>query len=109
MNPFDTPDRKTAQHPSSIDVAGSLYLRDAKGSLVPLTAVKAADLLMDETVRGILGQARDVSAQIAAFKVDVFERVSALQRFEVRSNVDPHAAARSIVTARHCASGAGRS
>lgn len=72
------PGSETA-HPASIDVAGSLYLRDAKGSLVPLTAVKAADLLMDETVRGILGQARDVSAQIAAFKVDVFERVSALQ------------------------------
>lgn len=66
-------------HPAAIDVGGEPYLRDARGSLVPIAAVKAADLLMDETVRGVLAGARDVSAQIAAFKAATFERVSALQ------------------------------
>lgn len=68
-----------AQHPAAIDVAGTAYLRDAKGSLVPLAAVKAADLLMDEAVRGTLAEARDISAVIAAFKARAFERVGALQ------------------------------
>ncbi len=68
-----------AAHPAMIDVAGTPYIRDAKGSLVPLASVKAADLLMDETVRGILDQARALSATIAAFKSETFERVGALQ------------------------------
>ena len=51
-------------HPGAIDVNGSPYLRDAKGSLVPLSAVKPADLLMDETVRSILEDARAVSKLI---------------------------------------------
>ncbi len=66
-------------HPAAIDVAGTPYLRDAKGSLVPIASVKAADLLMDETVRMILAEARDVSAQIAAFKTATFESVGDLQ------------------------------
>lgn len=66
-------------HPAAIDVAGELYLRDAKGSLVPVSAVKPADLLMDETVRSILADARSVSALIAEFKVRTFERVGDLQ------------------------------
>lgn len=68
-----------ATHPAAIDVGGTPYIRDAKGSLVPLAAVKAADLLMDETVRSILLQARDLSAAIAAFKARTFERVGELQ------------------------------
>lgn len=68
-----------ASHPAAIDVAGTLYLRDAKGSLVPIASVKAADLLMDETVRKILGEARTVSALIASFKSDTFQLVSELQ------------------------------
>lgn len=68
-----------AQHPAAIDVGGVPYLRDAKGSLVPLSAVKAADLLMDEVVRAILVDAHAASAQIAAFKIATFERVSSLQ------------------------------
>lgn len=66
-------------HPAAIDVAGTPYLRDAKGSLVPLDAIKPADLLMDETVRGILDDAREVSAQIAAFKGEAFSKVGELQ------------------------------
>lgn len=66
-------------HPAAIDVGGTPYLRDAKGSLVPIASIKAADLLMDETVRGILDQARAVSAGIAAFKGQTFAAVGELQ------------------------------
>lgn len=66
-------------HPAAVDVAGTPYLRDAKGALVPLASIKAADLLMDETVRGITRDAHDVSARIAAFKADCFARVGGLQ------------------------------
>lgn len=66
-------------HPAAIDVGGTPYLRDAKGNLVPLAAVKATDLLMDEAVRGILTAARQMSAAIAAFKAQSFEQVAALQ------------------------------
>jgi hypothetical protein len=66
-------------HPAAIDVAGKPYLRDAKGALVPIATVKAADLLMDELVRGILVDATELSAAIAAFKQRTFERVSELQ------------------------------
>ncbi len=66
-------------HPAAIDVAGTPYLRDAKGNLVPLAAVKPADLLMDETVREIVDAARTMSAAIAAFKAQSFEKVAALQ------------------------------
>ena len=68
-----------ALHPAAIDVAGKPYLRDAKGSLVPIEAVKPTDLLMDESVRAILADAREVSAAIAAFKARTYERVGALQ------------------------------
>ncbi len=66
-------------HPAAIDVGGTPYLRDAKGSLVPIASIKPADLLMDETVRNILGSAKQVSAQIAAFKGETFARVGELQ------------------------------
>jgi hypothetical protein len=62
-----------------VDVGGTPYLRDAKGSLVPLASVKAADLLMDETVRSILAGARELSARIALFKQQTFENVGDLQ------------------------------
>ncbi|WP_288338583.1 DUF3164 family protein [uncultured Sphingomonas sp.] len=65
-------------HPDAVDVAGVWYLTDAKGNLVPFAAVKAADLLMDDTVRRILIAARELSAQIAAFKASTFEDVGAL-------------------------------
>ncbi|QXT34325.1 DUF3164 family protein [Sphingomonas sanguinis] len=67
------------QHPAAIDVGGSPYLRDAKGSLVPLASVKAQDLLMDETVRALLAKARELSELIAAFKAQAFEQVRAFQ------------------------------
>lgn len=67
------------RRPASIDVGGSLYLRDAKGNLVPIEAVKPVDLLIDELVRCTLDGAREVASQIAAFKANTFDQVQALQ------------------------------
>jgi hypothetical protein len=47
---------------------GREFMEDAKGNLVPLANVKPEDKLQDETVRKIIGFARDLSAQIARFK-----------------------------------------
>lgn len=66
-------------HPAAIDVGGAPYLRDAKGALVPLAAVKTSDLLMDEVVRRITGRAAEVSATIREFKAATFDHVSAFQ------------------------------
>lgn len=49
-------------------VGDKQYLHDAKGNLVPLENVKPADKLQDETVRKVIGYARDLSAQVARFK-----------------------------------------
>ena len=65
--------------PTTIDVNGKAYLRDAKGNLVPVETVKPIDLLMDETVRRITGFARQLSAQIGRFKGHTFEDVNAFQ------------------------------
>lgn len=66
-------------HPAAIDVAGAWYLRNAKGALVPIEAVKAADLLMDELVRDGVGGALAMSAQLSAFKERGFARITAFQ------------------------------
>ncbi|QIG80096.1 DUF3164 family protein [Stakelama tenebrarum] len=66
-------------HPAAIDVGGELYLRDAKGSLVPLASVKPVDLLMDDTVRSIIDKAREVSGVVREFKADAFADVGSLQ------------------------------
>ncbi len=68
-----------AQQAGTIDVAGKPYIRDAKANLVPLEAVKPADLLMDETVRRIVDFARALSEQIARFRGHTFEDVNAFQ------------------------------
>jgi hypothetical protein len=69
----------TATHPAAIDVGGTSYLRDAKGALVPIATIRPADLLIDETVRGILALAAALSKEIAAFKAATFEQVGSLQ------------------------------
>ncbi|WP_375591024.1 DUF3164 family protein [Hoeflea alexandrii] len=50
------------------NVNGKPYMADARGALVPLEMVKPADKLEDETVRKIMGYARDLSAQIVRFR-----------------------------------------
>lgn len=51
-----------------VNVNGKPYLTDAKGALVPVELVKPQHKLEDETVRHIVGFARDLSAQIARFR-----------------------------------------
>ena len=55
------------------------YLRDARGALIPLDLVKPADKLEDETVRKVMGYARDLSAQIARVKGHTCEDLTAFQ------------------------------
>ena len=49
-------------------IDGNEYMRDAKGSLVPVDLVKPADKLEDETVRKVIGYAIDLSNQISRFR-----------------------------------------
>ena len=66
-------------HPAAIEVNGSWYLSDAKGSLVPIGMVKAEDLLMDELVRAMRAKANWLSAALSAFKLHAFEGVGEFQ------------------------------
>lgn len=49
-------------------VNGKAYMNDAKGNLVPVELIKPADKLRDETVRTVMGYAKDISAQIGRFR-----------------------------------------
>lgn len=66
-------------HPAAVDVAGDWYLRNVKGALIPIEAVKTADLLMDEVVRDGVDSALAMSAALTAFKEQGFARVLAFQ------------------------------
>lgn len=66
-------------HPAAIEVGGKPYLRDSKGSLVPLEAVKPVDLLMDELVRARVEEAHQVSRLLTTFRIDTFDGVAAFQ------------------------------
>ncbi|WP_375673322.1 DUF3164 family protein, partial [Bartonella sp. CL25QHWL] len=50
-----------------IELEGTRYMKDAKGALVPVNLIRPADLLEDETVRKIMGFAKELSARIARF------------------------------------------
>lgn len=60
-----------------IEMNGKPYMRDARGALVPVEAVKPLDLLMDQLVRKIDGYAKPLSDQIARFKQHSFDDVDA--------------------------------
>ncbi|RWG12256.1 MAG: DUF3164 family protein [Mesorhizobium sp.] len=60
-------------------VSGKSYMHDAKGHLVPVEAIKPADKLEDETVRKIIGYARELSAQIGRFKEHTFDDLSSFE------------------------------
>lgn len=60
-------------------VKGKAYMPDAKGNLVPVEAIKAADKLEDETVRKVMGHARDLSARIVRFKQHTFDDLGAFE------------------------------
>lgn len=51
-----------------IIINGKAYMTDAKGGFVPVEMVKPQHKLEDETVRKIIGYARDLSAQIGRFR-----------------------------------------
>lgn len=61
--------------PGAVEVAGKTYMPDGRGQLVPIEAVKATDLLMDETVRKIAGYAAPLSAEVTRFKQHSFDDV----------------------------------
>lgn len=55
------------------------FMRDGKARLVPIATIKDSDLLIDDTVRKIIGYALPLEAQIARFKGHTFDDVAALQ------------------------------
>lgn len=57
---------------------GKVYMRDAKGSLMPVELVKPMDQLIDETVRKIMGYAIALSDQLARFKQHTFDDIGAM-------------------------------
>ncbi len=63
--------------PGQIEVAGAVYLKDAKGALVPIETVRAQDLLQDELVRKIVGYAEPLQAEIARFREHCFDDIDA--------------------------------
>lgn len=65
--------------PGVVEFQGARYMRDPKGSLVPIENVRAADQLEDETVRKMIGFAEDLSAQVARFKEHTFADIAAIQ------------------------------
>lgn len=59
-------------------VGEKVYMRDAKGSLMPVELVRPMDQLMDETVRKIMGYAIALSGQLARFKQHTFDDIGAM-------------------------------
>lgn len=53
------------------------YMQDAKGRLVPQSQVKPVDLLRDQLVRDLVGQAKDLSGVLATFKRLAFSDIAA--------------------------------
>lgn len=54
---------------------GTTYMKDGKGGLVPVSLVKPADLLEDDTVRKICAFGIALSDQVARFKEHTFEDI----------------------------------
>lgn len=63
----------------TVEIDGQRYLRDARGALVPAEMVRPADLLIDQTVRKIMGFAVDLSAQVERFAAHTDDDVAALR------------------------------
>lgn len=71
--PTATPE--PALRPGAEIVHGKVYLRDARGSLVPEELIKPQHLLEDEVVRELLAEADALAEQISSFKRRCFERI----------------------------------
>ncbi|WP_425277465.1 DUF3164 family protein, partial [Bartonella queenslandensis] len=63
-----------------IELEGTRYMKDAKGALVPVSLIRPADLLEDETVRKVMGYAKALSARIARFNSHTIADLSAFDR-----------------------------
>jgi len=61
----------------AFELSGTVYMHNAKGELTPISMIKAADLLMDETVRKLMRRATALSAELAAFKTECFAELQA--------------------------------
>lgn len=61
------------------EIGGKTYMRDAKGSLVPVELIRPQDVLQDETVRRIIGYALALSDQVARFKAHTFDDIGAFE------------------------------
>ncbi|MFD2033102.1 DUF3164 family protein [Ancylobacter dichloromethanicus] len=61
--------------PGAFFVRGKPVMTNAKGDHVPLSRVTPADLLIDETVRKMMGFAIELNAQIARFRGHCFDDV----------------------------------
>jgi len=61
------------------EMDGNQYMRDAKGSLVPLELVKPAKKLEDDTVRRMIGFATDLNEQMRRFFVHCFDDIAAFE------------------------------
>ncbi len=68
-----------APRPGSEVLNGKVYMRDAKGALMPIEGVKAMDLLIDETARKIAGYAETLAGQVARFKAHSLDDVAGLK------------------------------
>lgn len=60
-------------------INGRPHMQDAKGRFTPIETIKPADKLQDETVRKIMGYARELSAQVARFKSHTFDDLGAFE------------------------------
>ena len=60
------------------EIGGVPHYRDAKGRLVPASMVSAADRLIDQTVRKIIGHAGDLSGKVGRFKGHTFDDIYTL-------------------------------
>lgn len=56
-----------------VNIDGDPHMRDAQGKLVPVSLIKAQDQLEDDTVRGIMKYAIELSEQVSRFKAHTFE------------------------------------
>jgi hypothetical protein len=73
--------KPSADQPAGVvELGGALYMRDAKGSMVPIELVKEQHKLQDQTVRAIFTKARELAAAIAAFREQAFSDVDAMNQ-----------------------------
>lgn len=73
---METGNNPTTSNAAIVEIGGKQFMADAGGRLVPVDLVKPAHKLEDETVRKVIGYARDLNAQIARFRGHTFDDVN---------------------------------